>query len=76
MTTLWIKFAGHFLLDSHQSAHIDMQVPYLNLVVSLAGLALPLLIGVFVARYRPNWAEKARKVRFFTKIIWIYKPKC
>lgn len=62
MTTLWMRFASYSLLNTKDENRPDLQVPYLDLFVSLGGLTIPLLIGCLIVRYRPTWAEIIRKV--------------
>lgn len=65
MTTFWIKFLGYELLKDSEKQEVVMGVPYVNLVLSLFALTTPLLVGIAIARYKPSWANNARKV------IWI-----
>lgn len=58
MTTLWIKILGSQLINQQG---VVVKIPYLNLISSLAFLTFTLLVGVAITRYRPSWADMARK---------------
>lgn len=61
MMPLWMLFLGdHFLVDH---PNVNIRIPYGNICTSMMGLALPLLIGILIRKYKKNWAEQARKVR-------------
>jgi sodium/bile acid cotransporter 3/5 len=62
MMPLWMNLLGYKFLEMH-SSNVVMKVPYNKIVASLGGLIVPLLIGILIARWRPTWGAKARKVR-------------
>lgn len=57
-----MNLLGYKFLEMHPS-NVVMKVPYSKIVASLAGLIVPLLIGILIARWKPAWGAKARKVR-------------
>jgi len=65
MMPLWMKLlGGHFLKlgKTPSSGEATFKVPYGKIFISLLVLVIPLLIGVAIARYRQNMAQKARKI--------------
>lgn len=61
MMPLWIyMLSSHFLQDYHPEANIT--IPYWKIVSSLLTMVIPLIIGVMLARWKPHWQEKAKKV--------------
>ena len=62
MIPLWMNFLGVSFLKGLQNDNVHLTVPYMRLVSILVGLLVPLMIGVAIARYRPTWAARARKV--------------
>ena len=61
MIPLWMMVLGHeFLQGGFASSRL--RVPYSKILSSLASLVIPLLIGVAIAKYKPNVAARLRKV--------------
>ncbi|CAJ0947147.1 unnamed protein product, partial [Mesorhabditis belari] len=61
MMPLWLSLLGHeFLRGFGSTARI--KVPYSKILSSLFSLVVPLLIGIAIAKWKPNWAAKGRKV--------------
>uniref|UniRef100_A0AC34FKD8 PIN-like protein n=1 Tax=Panagrolaimus sp. ES5 TaxID=591445 RepID=A0AC34FKD8_9BILA len=57
----WMNILGHkFLQGSTDGVHV--KVPYLNIVSALLILIVPLLIGIAIAKFKPNIAAKAKKI--------------
>jgi len=61
MMPLWIRVLGSSLVHA-VSPNVEVVVPYGKIVASLVSLILPLLIGLLVGRFRPNWANVAKKL--------------
>jgi sodium/bile acid cotransporter 3/5 len=61
MMPLWMNLLGYRFLEM-QSSNVIMKVPYSKIIASLGGLIVPLLIGVAIARWKPEWGANARKV--------------
>ncbi|XP_013777547.1 sodium/bile acid cotransporter-like [Limulus polyphemus] len=67
MMPFWIFTLGSTLFLKHEA-----QIPYVNLVLSLVLLTLPLVIGLFIRYFRPGLAKVSDKlIRPFTLIILI-----
>lgn len=60
----WMNLLGYRFLKNFVDSPI-VHVPYDKIVLALLALVIPLLIGVGIARVKPNWAEKFRKVYYF-----------
>ena len=64
MMPLWIHLlAGPFLQGFSRDSRI--KIPYGNIIGTVAFLVVPLLIGVGIQKWKPNWAANARKVRLY-----------
>ena len=64
MMPLWMNLLGYkFLQNIHDSKTVC--VPYDKIIYSIVGFIIPLLIGVLLARFKPNLATRARKVCSF-----------
>jgi predicted Na+-dependent transporter len=63
MMPLWIRILGSTLIEAVNPRNAAIvQIPYGKMVTSLICLILPILIGLLIAKCRPKWAEKMRKV--------------
>jgi predicted Na+-dependent transporter len=65
MMPLWMNLLGYKFLEM-QSSSVVMKVPYSKIIASLGSLVVPLLIGIAIARFKPAWGAKARKVGIYT----------
>ncbi|CAB3406091.1 unnamed protein product [Caenorhabditis bovis] len=68
----WLYFlAGPFLQGFN--SHAVIKVPYGRIVSSLFSLIVPLLIGIGIKKWKPEWAAKSRKMmRPFVIIVMIF----
>jgi len=65
MMPLWMKLLGGQFLKlgkTPDSEEATFKVPFGKIFISLLVLVIPLLIGVAIARYKQNVAQKARKI--------------
>lgn len=79
MMPLWMNLLGYRFLRGQmvmvassrgkEGDPLVMHVPYGKIIASLMALIVPLLIGILIAKLKPNVAEKARKVSFFN-FVW------
>lgn len=58
MMPLWIFTLGRHIAPEDTGG---FKIPFDNIAGSLAGLALPLSIGMLVRRFKPEWAQKSQK---------------
>ncbi|PAV80788.1 hypothetical protein WR25_03347 isoform D [Diploscapter pachys] len=72
MMPLWIHLlAGPFLQGFSRDSRI--KIPYRNIIGTIAFLVVPLLIGVGIQKWKPNWAANARKImRPFVIFVLIF----
>ncbi|KAI6191826.1 hypothetical protein M3Y97_00269900 [Aphelenchoides bicaudatus] len=61
MMPFWMNLLGYKFLEMHPTS-VVMKVPYSRIIASLGGLIVPLLIGILINRWKPNWGAKARRV--------------
>ncbi|CAD5229169.1 unnamed protein product [Bursaphelenchus okinawaensis] len=61
MMPLWMNLLGYKFLKGY-SEGVVMKVPYTKIFMGLVALIVPLLLGVLIAKKKPNWAANARKV--------------
>ncbi|KAF7639898.1 hypothetical protein Mgra_00000819 [Meloidogyne graminicola] len=61
MMPLWIKLLGTKLIKA-VAPTLMIHIPYSKIVASLFTLIFPLFIGLTIAKYKPQWATKARKL--------------
>nr|CDJ91852.1 Bile acid:sodium symporter domain containing protein [Haemonchus contortus] len=61
MMPLWISLLGKDFLQGF-STDFKIQIPYAKITRSLVALVVPLLIGIAIKKWKPEWAAKARKV--------------
>ncbi|XP_075528928.1 ileal sodium/bile acid cotransporter-like [Dermacentor variabilis] len=68
MMPLWV-----FILGRHMSPETGaLRIPFSNIIASLAGLAVPLAIGMAVHRFKPKWALALTKyIKPITIIVLI-----
>lgn len=64
MMPVWMHLLGQKLIRAVDHSAI-VHIPYAKIVASLFTLIVPLLIGLAIAKKKPNWAIKARKVKKF-----------
>uniref|UniRef100_A0A914NB48 Uncharacterized protein n=1 Tax=Meloidogyne incognita TaxID=6306 RepID=A0A914NB48_MELIC len=61
MMPLWIKLLGTRLIKA-VAPTLTIHIPYSKIVASLFTLIVPLFIGLIIAKYKPHWAIRARKL--------------
>lgn len=61
MMPLWIKLLGTKLIKA-VAPTLTIHIPYSRIVASLFTLIVPLFVGLTIAKYKPQWAIKARKL--------------
>ncbi|RCN37384.1 sodium bile acid symporter family protein [Ancylostoma caninum] len=61
MMPFWISIFGKEFLQGF-SSESKINIPYAKITRSLVSLVLPLLVGVAIKKWRPEWAAKSRKV--------------
>lgn len=61
MMPLWISIWGTEFLQGF-SSESKIQVPYGKITRSLVSLVVPLLIGIAIKKWKPQWAEKSRVI--------------
>lgn len=61
MMPLWMRVLGTKLITAVAPA-ATIFIPYGKIIGSLFTLIVPLLVGVLIAKYKPNWAVNARKI--------------
>ncbi|CAP32681.1 Protein CBG13872 [Caenorhabditis briggsae] len=72
MMPAWLYFLGHPFLQGFNSEAV-IKVPYGKIASQLVTLILPLLIGIAIKKFKPEWAAKARKVmRPFVIFVMIF----
>uniref|UniRef100_A0A1I7TQ62 P3 protein n=1 Tax=Caenorhabditis tropicalis TaxID=1561998 RepID=A0A1I7TQ62_9PELO len=72
MMPAWLYFLGHPFLQGFNSEAV-IKVPYGKIASQLVTLILPLLIGIAIKKWKPEWAAKARKVmRPFVIFVMIF----
>lgn len=72
MMPSWLYFLGHPFLQGFSSDAV-IKVPYAKIASSLISLILPLLIGIAIKKWKPEWAAKARTVmRPFIIFVMIF----
>lgn len=64
MIPLWMNLLGYQFLRGYNQ-QTTVRVPYHKICSSLVMLIIPLLIGVSIAKWKPSWGAKARKVFYF-----------
>ena len=59
MVPLWLYTLGRYLLR-----HLDicLTIPFTNILATLAGIVIPVGIGLLIQHYRPAWAANIRKL--------------
>lgn len=72
MMPTWLYFLGHPFLQGFNSEAV-IKVPYGKIASQLVTLILPLLLGIAIKKWKPEWAAKARKVmRPFVIFVMIF----
>lgn len=72
MMPAWLYFLGHPFLQGFNSEAV-IKVPYGKIASQLVTLILPLLLGIAIKKWKPEWAAKARKVmRPFVIFVMIF----
>lgn len=62
---LWIHFLGYrFLSGFTTDETLAVRVPFWNILRTLLLTLAPLILGVIIAKYLPEYANRARRVRF------------
>ncbi|CAK5066019.1 unnamed protein product [Meloidogyne enterolobii] len=61
MMPLWIKLLGTRLIKA-VAPTLTIHIPYSKIVASLFTLIVPLFVGLIIAKYKPHWAIRARKL--------------
>ncbi|KAK6746431.1 hypothetical protein RB195_012497 [Necator americanus] len=61
MMPLWISVCGREFLQGF-STESKILIPYAKVTRSLVSLVLPLLVGVAIKKWKPEWAAKSRKI--------------
>uniref|UniRef100_A0A915EP09 Uncharacterized protein n=1 Tax=Ditylenchus dipsaci TaxID=166011 RepID=A0A915EP09_9BILA len=54
------EIVGHKFMASHLKG-TEIQVPHAKIIASLLTIIIPLFVGLLIARYKKNWADKAEK---------------
>ena len=69
-TTFWIWLFGTFVISSDT----DIQLPYLQLFLSLVSFVVPILLGLLLTYKKPTLGENLAKIcrPFFLALIVIY----
>jgi predicted Na+-dependent transporter len=62
MMPFWISLFGANLVQAINPS-VKVLIPYRKMLISLCAMILPLFVGLLIAKFRPNWAAKMRKVR-------------
>ena len=57
-TTFWVWLFGKFVLESQK----NLSLPYIQLLISLVSLIVPIFIGMFITYKRPDWSKKLVKL--------------
>ncbi|EGT48603.1 hypothetical protein CAEBREN_22697 [Caenorhabditis brenneri] len=72
MMPAWLYFLGHPFLQGFNSDAV-IKVPYGKIASNLITLIVPLLVGIAIKKWKPEWAAKARKVmRPFVIFVMIF----
>ncbi|RWS00186.1 P3 protein-like protein, partial [Dinothrombium tinctorium] len=67
MMPLWLFLLGKKVVDNP-----NFVIPYLNMIISLLALTIPIVIGLLIQRYKPKWGEISKKILHpFTVILLI-----
>ncbi|KAK5972904.1 Ileal sodium/bile acid cotransporter [Trichostrongylus colubriformis] len=61
MMPFWISLLGKEFLQGF-SADFKILIPYAKITRSLVTLVVPLLVGIAIKKWKPEWAAKSRKV--------------
>ncbi|GAU94752.1 hypothetical protein RvY_06473-2 [Ramazzottius varieornatus] len=62
-----------FTLGSTLFRDLKIRIPFANILSSLLALVIPLAIGVAIRRWKPTWADFARKlIRPFTILMMLF----
>ncbi|CAJ0597106.1 unnamed protein product [Cylicocyclus nassatus] len=61
MMPFWISMLGKEFLQGF-SSETKIYIPYGKITRSLISLVVPLLIGVAIKKWKPEWAAKSRKI--------------
>ncbi|KAK6042028.1 sodium bile acid symporter family protein, partial [Cooperia oncophora] len=61
MMPFWISLLGKEFLQGF-STDFKIHIPYAKITRSLVALVVPLLIGIAIKKWKPEWAAKSRKV--------------
>lgn len=71
MMPLWLFSLGSVLFETSDSASIN--IPYKNIGTYLCALVVPIAIGVFIAKKRPNWVQASRQcIRPITVFLLLF----
>ncbi|KAK6044550.1 hypothetical protein COOONC_17945 [Cooperia oncophora] len=60
MMPFWISLLGKEFLQGF-STDFKIHIPYAKITRSLVALVVPLLIGIAIKKWKPEWAAKSRK---------------
>jgi hypothetical protein len=66
MMPFWISLLGANLVQTINPS-VKVLIPYIKILISLGIMIVPLFVGLLIAKFKPNWAAKMRKVRKRTK---------
>ena len=72
-TTFWIWLFGRFVLRSEE----NLNIPYLQLFISLVSLVIPIFVGLLITYKRPAWSKKLVKISrpaliVFLVVVWSF----
>ena len=66
-TTAWVWLFGKFVLQSEE----NLNIPYLQLFISLVSLVIPIFVGLLITYKRPNWSKKLVKISRPVLIVFL-----
>lgn len=64
-------FAGQIDRELQEAGEGNFAIPYTNIVISLVAVVVPVLLGMVLLKYSPDWAKTAEDTASFTGIIVI-----
>ena len=56
---LWMFTLGRVILKQY---HVDIKIPYTNILISLISLLIPVAVGIFLQKKFPNFAKRVTKI--------------
>lgn len=62
VTTLFSFFSFPVLLNLYVNNHFKIQIPYMNILLSLVFMIVPVLIGIVLKQKKEAWAERLEKI--------------